>query len=199
MDTPHSTETLFVALYDELKRLAHRQIHAVDAFATLRTTELVHEAFLKLGRRDDATWEGRAHFFGAAARAMRQVLVDFARRRRSLKRGGAESPVTLPLHLSGPVDILKVAHHGSATSTTPELLSATHPKFAVISVGAHNNYGHPRREVLERLNAAHAQTFRTDEDGATTFVMNGNTVAVETFLTSAGPHPQPAGSRDSPR
>ena len=95
MDTPHSTETLFVALYDELKRLAHRQIHAVDAFATLRTTELVHEAFLKLGRRDDATWEGRAHFFGAAARAMRQVLVDFARRRRSLKRGGAESPVTL--------------------------------------------------------------------------------------------------------
>src|SRR5262249_30732571 len=58
-----------------------------------------------------------------------------------------------------PVDILKVAHHGSATSTTPDLLSATKPKFAVISVGAHNNYGHPRREVLERLNAARAQTF----------------------------------------
>ena len=93
--TPHSTETLFVALYDELKRLAHRQINAVDAFATLRTTELVHEAFLKLGRGDDASWEGRAHFFGAAARALRQVLVDFARRRRSLKRGGADAPVTL--------------------------------------------------------------------------------------------------------
>jgi len=102
-------------------------------------------------------------------------------------------------HEERPVDILKVAHHGSATSTTPELLAVTHPKFAVISVGAHNNYGHPRLDVLERLHSAHAQTFCTDEDGATTFVMNGKTVAVETFLTPAAPRPQPVGSRDSPR
>jgi competence protein ComEC len=118
----------------------------------------------------------------------------------ALLLGDAERALeTEVAHDEHPVDILKVAHHGSATSTTPELLTATHPKFAVISVGAHNNYGHPRREVLDRLNAAHAQTYRTDEDGATTFVMNGKTVAVETFLTSAGPRPQPAGSRDSPR
>ena len=118
----------------------------------------------------------------------------------ALLLGDAERALeTEVAHEEHAVDILKVALHGSATSTTPELLAVTHPKFAVISVGAHNNYGHPRREVLERLNAAHAQTFRTDEDGATTFLMNGKTVAVETFLTSAGPHPQPAGSRDSPR
>jgi len=93
--TLQSTDTLFVALYEELKRLAHRQLHVVDAHATLRTTELVHEAFLKLGRVEDATWEGRAHFFGAAARAMRQVLVDFARRRRAVKRGGTRDRVSL--------------------------------------------------------------------------------------------------------
>jgi competence protein ComEC len=98
-----------------------------------------------------------------------------------------------------PVDILKVAHHGSATSTTPELLAATQPKFAVISVGAHNNYGHPRREVLDRLHDAHAQLFRTDESGATTFWLNGKTVAVETYLTPAAQNPRPAGSRDTPR
>jgi competence protein ComEC len=102
-------------------------------------------------------------------------------------------------HDERPVDILKVAHHGSATSTTPELLAVTRPRFAVISVGAHNNYGHPRREVLERLRDAHAQTFRTDLFGATTFVMNGKTVAVETFLTPRDPRPQPADSRDNPR
>jgi competence protein ComEC len=118
----------------------------------------------------------------------------------ALLLGDAERALeTEVAHDERPVDILKVAHHGSATSTTPELLTATQPKFAVISVGAHNNYGHPRREVLDRLNAAHAQTFRTDEYGATTFVMNGKTVAVETFLTPAAPRPQPAGSRDTPR
>jgi competence protein ComEC len=70
-------------------------------------------------------------------------------------------------------DLLKVPHHGSATSTTPELLEATHPHFAVISVGAHNPFGHPRREVLERLQSRHIQTFRTDMLGAVTFLLDG--------------------------
>jgi RNA polymerase sigma factor (TIGR02999 family) len=90
-----ATDALFVSLYDELKRLAHRQLHAVGVPATLRTTELVHEAWLKLGRVGDAAWDGRGHFFAAAARAMRQVLVDFARRRYAAKRGGVHVPVSL--------------------------------------------------------------------------------------------------------
>lgn len=94
-EAPTPTETLFPLVYDELKRLAHRQRSAFDARGTLCTTDLVHEAYLKLGRHGGDGWEGRAHFFGAAARAMRQVLVDFARRRRAAKRGGDWRVVSL--------------------------------------------------------------------------------------------------------
>jgi RNA polymerase sigma factor (TIGR02999 family) len=89
-----STDVLFPAVYDELKRIARRQRHAGGAPPTVCTTELVHEAFLRLARRGDP-WDDRAHFFGAASRAMRQVLVDFARRRRAAKRGGEWSRVSL--------------------------------------------------------------------------------------------------------
>ena len=80
-------DALYAAVYDELKRLARVHLKAGADRATLNTTELVHEAFLKLAG-GDGSWESRAHFFGAASRAMRQVLVDFARRRPALKRGG---------------------------------------------------------------------------------------------------------------
>ena len=63
-----------------------------------------------------------------------------------------------------PADVLKVAHHGSRTSSTPAFLDAAAPAFAVISVGFENSYGHPNREVLERLAARHAMTMRTDEE-----------------------------------
>jgi competence protein ComEC len=74
-------------------------------------------------------------------------------------------------------DLLKVAHHGSATSTSPELLSAVQPRFAVISVGAWNSYGHPRMEVLTRLANARITTYRTDLNGAVTFYLDGKTVS----------------------
>src|SRR5947209_2719345 len=73
-------------------------------------------------------------------------------------------------------DLLKVAHHGSATSTTPELLAAAQPHFAVISVGAHNTFGHPRQAVLQRLQEAHVSTYRTDMLGAITFLLDGTNV-----------------------
>ena len=74
-------------------------------------------------------------------------------------------------------DLLKVAHHGSSTSTIPELLAAVHPRFAVISVGVRNVYGHPRQEVLNRLAAAHVLTYRTDMNGAVSFYLDGKTVS----------------------
>ena len=72
----------------------------------------------------------------------------------------------------GPDTLLKVAHHGSRTSTTPEFLVQAAPQDAVISVGANNTFGHPREEVLDRLMADHARIFRTDRDGATTFLLS---------------------------
>jgi RNA polymerase sigma factor (TIGR02999 family) len=89
---PGALDDLMPVVYEELKRMArgHRRAHE----ATLSTTELVHEAYLKLAN-GRAEWEGRAHFFGAASQAMRQVLVDFARRRGAEKRGGDIEIVSL--------------------------------------------------------------------------------------------------------
>jgi competence protein ComEC len=71
----------------------------------------------------------------------------------------------------GPVTLLKVGHHGSRTSTTPEFLALAAPQDAVISVGRQNTFGHPRPEVVQRLAAAHTRLFRTDEFGLTTFLL----------------------------
>lgn len=73
-------------------------------------------------------------------------------------------------------DVLKVAHHGSASSSAEGLLAAIHPRFAVISVGTRNVYHHPRPEVLQRLQNAHVVTYRTDTDGATSFFLDGTSV-----------------------
>jgi competence protein ComEC len=78
-------------------------------------------------------------------------------------------------------DVLKIAHHGSATSTTPELLQAVQPRFAAISVGEQNLYGHPKPEILRRLTAAHVRTLRTDWSGALTFYFDGKQVTTKTF------------------
>jgi RNA polymerase sigma factor (TIGR02999 family) len=90
-----SSGALFALVYDELHRMAHRQLAREAEGHTLRTTALVHEAYLRLvdGARVDR--KGRAYFFGAVARAMRQVLVDHARRRRAVKRGSGRGPAPL--------------------------------------------------------------------------------------------------------
>lgn len=88
-------QALFAAVYDEIKRLAHRQL-ARNAQPTLDTTGLVHEAYLKLVQPDSLKLRDRAHFFAIAAKAMRQIVVDHARRRQADKRGGpAAQSVTL--------------------------------------------------------------------------------------------------------
>jgi competence protein ComEC len=70
-----------------------------------------------------------------------------------------------------PVTLLKIGHHGSKTSTNPDFLQAVMPQQAVISVGRHNTFGHPRAEVLGRLESAHVRTFRTDRSGAESFLL----------------------------
>ena len=75
--------------------MARHHLRVGNDAATLSTTELVHESFLKLRGGSSTDWQGNAHFFGAASRAMRQVLVDFARRRRAEKHGGGATRVSL--------------------------------------------------------------------------------------------------------
>ena len=90
-----AADRLLSAVYDELHHLAkvHRAQNRRDG--TLNTTALVHEAYFKLVDGDRLPFDGRAHFFGAAARAMRQVIVDDARRRNRAKRGGGVRPTSL--------------------------------------------------------------------------------------------------------
>ena len=81
-------DRLFASLYDELRRVAHRHLRDRSPGQTLDTTALIHEAYLRMVDQSQAEWADRAHFFAYASRAMRAVLVDYARRRGAAKRGG---------------------------------------------------------------------------------------------------------------
>jgi RNA polymerase sigma factor (TIGR02999 family) len=86
---------LLPLVYGELRRLARSLMRRERRDHTLQPTALVHEAYMKLFDQRQATWQDRAHFFGVAARAMREILVDHARRRGAVKRGGDAARVSL--------------------------------------------------------------------------------------------------------
>jgi competence protein ComEC len=101
----------------------------------------------------------------------------------ALLEGDADRPVERRVVEEHPeAMLLKVAHHGSASGTSADLLSTIHPRYAVISVGVRNVYGHPRREVLERLQQAGVKTYRTDEEGAVSFYLDGKSVTPDVAL-----------------
>jgi len=93
---------LWSAVYDELHRLARSQLAHESSGCSFQTTSLINEAYLRLMGDGDVSWANRRHFFGAAAQAMRRILVDDARMRGRLKRGGGETPGPLPDELPGP-------------------------------------------------------------------------------------------------
>ena len=92
---PTAAEELLVLVYDELRRLAAIRMAQESAGQTLQPTALVHEAWLQLGGSGDRNWQNRAHFFGAAADAMRRILIDKARRKARLKHGGGQSRLNI--------------------------------------------------------------------------------------------------------
>jgi competence protein ComEC len=99
--------------------------------------------------------------------------------------GDIERPIERDMLSDGDplsADFLKVAHHGSKTSTTDAFLAADHPRFAAISAGFENSYGHPAPEVVDRLKAEGAIVYRTDQDGAITSIGDGNNIEVTTYL-----------------
>ncbi len=98
-----------------------------------------------------------------------------------LLEGDAEAPIEKAMLSETGLEstLLKVGHHGSVTSSTPEFLARVSPQWAVISAGPHNRYGHPRQEVLAELQSAHTRTYRTDIDGASCFVLDGKTATTD--------------------
>jgi RNA polymerase sigma factor (TIGR02999 family) len=92
---PESVDEVTALAYQELRAIAHRRLVARDHAGTLSTTALVHEAYLKLADQSRAGWRDQAHFLALASLAMRHVLVDRARERMALKRGGVRRQVTL--------------------------------------------------------------------------------------------------------
>jgi RNA polymerase sigma factor (TIGR02999 family) len=94
-------ERLIPLVYEDLRRIAHRRLTAERADHTLSTTAVVHEAYLQLVNQATATWRDRAHFFAVAARVIRHVLIDYARRRGAAKRGGGQVHLTLEEELAG--------------------------------------------------------------------------------------------------
>ena len=85
---PDGLDHVFPAVYEELRRVAHRHLRGEHPGHTLGTTALVHEAYLELAKLDHVRWPGQAYVLAAASRAMRRILVDYAVARRAQKRGG---------------------------------------------------------------------------------------------------------------
>ncbi len=99
--TAHPSDVLFVALYDELHRLAEVQLRRSGSDLSLGATTLLHEAYLNLATRDSVAFPDQAHFLGYAARAMRSLVIDYARRGQAQKRGGGAFEITLTHSLAG--------------------------------------------------------------------------------------------------
>jgi RNA polymerase sigma factor (TIGR02999 family) len=97
-------DRLFPLVYQELHRIARRAIRGERTGHTLGTTGLVHEAYLRMADQTRLEYRDRAHFYGVAARAMRHILVDYARRHRAAKRGGAKKVIVLDEALLGVED-----------------------------------------------------------------------------------------------
>jgi len=87
-------EQLMPLVYEELRRMARRYMRRQPSGHTFQTTELIHEAYLKIAKGEEQNWENRAHFFGIASQAMRHILVDYARSKQSRKRGGWQEKVS---------------------------------------------------------------------------------------------------------
>ncbi len=90
-----AADELLPLVYEELRRLAAQKMSQEPPGQTLQATALVHEAYIRLVGSQDQNWSGRTHFFAAAAEAMRRILIDNARRKQRLKRGGGQQKVGL--------------------------------------------------------------------------------------------------------
>lgn len=116
--------------YDDLRAIAHRQLGRAPEDATLRTTALVNEVYLRLADVDEGTWATRAHFYAFCAKAMRNILIDYARRQQAARRGGDRVQVPLTDEMAAlDTEIARVL----AVEEALELLAARDPRLARVA------------------------------------------------------------------
>lgn len=152
-----ATDELFPLLYDELRALAHRHLGRERPGHTLSTTALVHEAYERLVDQTRTEWSDRAHFCAVASQAMRRVLVDYARRRNALKRGGAQQPLPLDERR---IDVQAQAEHLVALDEALDRLGGFDERAAQV-VEMRFFGGMTEEEVAEALRVS-ARTIRRD-------------------------------------
>ena len=130
--SPQASEQLLPLIYDQLRRIAREYMRREREGHTLQPTALVHEAYLKLTRGEAISWQGRAHFYGLAARAMRRILVNHARDRQRHKRAGVQLTVSLAeagnLHLPQDEDGVDLV----ALDAALERLTLAHPRLGQV-------------------------------------------------------------------
>jgi RNA polymerase sigma factor (TIGR02999 family) len=123
----HAAEALLPLVYDELRRLAAARMAREAPGQTLQATALVHEVWLKLAGSDRQQWRGRTHFFGAAAEAMRRILIDRARSKAAQKRQGAQSLQELhesEIELPAPTEEVLAVHEALNGLATEDAMAA---------------------------------------------------------------------------
>ena len=179
-----SSAALLPLVYAELRQLAHSYLSRNRPGRTLQPTALVHEAYLRLARTGAASWDGKHHFFGAAATAMRRIMIEDARRRLALKRGGDRDRVALddqPSYFgTSPEDLL-------ALDEALASLEVDHPRLARVVVLRY--FGGMTEDDVANLLGVSARTVRRDWVLARAFL----TELLEGFPSS----PQPDARLDS--
>ena len=127
-DRDQKTTALFPSVYAELRRIANANMARMPAGTTLQPTALVHEAWLRLGGAEKASWQSRAHFLAAAAEAMRHILIDRARQRSTVRHGGDRQRIDID-HIDIPVDP-EDDEQLLAINAALEKLTLEHPQIA---------------------------------------------------------------------
>ena len=147
LDDPRASEEILPLVYNDLRRHAGVQMSRELGNQTLQPTALVHEAWLRLVSDKDQTWQNRAYFFGAAAEAMRRILIEHARRKSRLKHGGGQERLNIEeLELADTTPDDKILLVNDAL----EQLEAEHPERARIVVLKYFG-GMTNKEVAETL------------------------------------------------
>jgi RNA polymerase sigma factor (TIGR02999 family) len=172
---PQAAEQLLPLVYEELRRLAAQKLAREQPGQTLQATALVHDAYLRLIGTEDPGWEGRGHFFAAAAEAMRRILVENARRKHRRRHGGAgnrveliDVPLTGDAHADDLLDLDEALGHLAAVDPSAAELVKLRYFAGLTAEQAADALGMPHRSAYRTWSFARAWLYRRLRSGETT-------------------------------